>query len=194
MPSSVSSNAPEPTAALRLFLAIEAPASIAAALGNLTEPLPGCAWTPPERLHLTLRFLGDTPRELLPSLVEQLRVVCASRFLLPIAGIGVFPRLGPPRVLWCGVGPAHPQLHLLRQLLDHTLLSLGSAADRQSFVPHLTLARLGATDPAAVAAWLRRHRDFAAEPFLVERFALYASELRPSGAVHTRLEQFALVA
>ena len=190
MPSSASSSAPEPAAALRLFLSIDAPASTVVALGNLTEPLAGCAWTPPEHLHLTLRFLGDTPRSLLQSLCERLREIRIQSFLLPVAGVGVFPPLGPPRVLWCGVGSGHPHLLLLRQNLDETLLSLGFAADQRIFVPHFALARLGKADPGRVAAWLRRHRDFGAPPFSVERFALYASELRPGGAVHTQLEQF----
>ncbi len=194
MPSSVSSSAPEPAAVLRLFLAIDAPASLTATLGALAGSLTGVAEPPPGRLHLTLRFLGGTPRALIPTLCERLRAIHVPRFLLPIGGMGVFPPLGPPRVLWCGVGPGHPHLRQLRRRLDDTLLALGFAADQRTFEPHFTLARLGAVAPELVAAWLHRHHAFTSEPFLVERFALYASELQPARAVHTRLEEFPLVA
>lgn len=59
--------------------------------------------------------------------------------------------------------------------------------------PHFTLARAGPANPAAIAQWLHQNRGFAAPPFRVERFALSASELRPTGAVHRLLEDFPLI-
>ncbi|HLP00817.1 MAG TPA: RNA 2',3'-cyclic phosphodiesterase [Opitutaceae bacterium] len=195
MRSSASSNAPDSSAApapLRLFVAIDAPAPVAAALAALAQPLPGFAWTPPKRLHLTLRFLGDTPAEKLEPLRARLHAIRVARFLLPVEGLGVFPPRGQPRVLWCGVGGGHPHLQQLRQRIDDSVLATGLDADLRSFVPHFTLARLGVVPPARVAQWLREHRDFAAPPFRVGQFTLYSSELRPSGAVHTALETFPL--
>ncbi|HLP09842.1 MAG TPA: RNA 2',3'-cyclic phosphodiesterase [Opitutaceae bacterium] len=196
MRSSASSNAPDSAAApaaLRLFIAIDAPAPVATALGALMRPASGFAWTPPERLHLTLRFLGDTPAEKLEPLRERLRAIHVVRFLLPVEGLGVFPPRGQPRVLWCGVGGGHPHLQQLRQRIDDSVLATGLDADLRNFVPHFTLAHLGVVPPARVAQWLREHRDFAAPPFRVGQFTLYSSELRPSGAVHTALETFPLV-
>ena len=196
MPSSDSSSAPEPAAAVaaqRLFLAIKVPASIAAVLAGSSKPVGGIAWAKPDRLHLTLRFLGDTPPPVLGPLREQLRTIRVACFRIPVAGLGVFPPQGPPRVLWCGVGPGHPVLCQLRQRIDDALLALGLEADRRTFVPHFTLARLDAVNPERLAGWLHRHRAFAAAPFLVDRFALYASELRPTGAVHTALEEYPLI-
>ena len=157
----------------------------------MATPEPGFVWTPPERLHLTLRFLGDTPASLLEPLRTALRRVGVAPFVLPVAGVGVFPPRGRPRVLWCGVGHGHPHLQQLRQRLDDGLLALGLPVDLRRFAPHFTLARFGAAvAPARTAAWLRRHRDFEAPPFRVDRFSLYASALRPAGAVHTLIESF----
>jgi 2'-5' RNA ligase len=176
----------------RLFLALDAPDPVCRALAVLAGPVPGMAWTPPERLHLTLRFLGDTPVASLAPLCERLRAIRVAPFLLPVAGLGVFPPRGQPRVLWCGVGRGHPHLHQLRQRVDDVILALGLEADLRHFVPHFTLARVGPAKPAAIAQWLHRWRDFEAPPFRVERFCLFASELRPAGAVHARLEEFPL--
>ena len=201
MPSSDWSGAPEPSnvqparpAARRLFLAIDAPAPLAAVLLGLMQPAAGFAWTPPDHLHLTLRFLGDTPEAAIAPLCERLRAIRVARFLLPVGSLGVFPPHGRPRVLWCGIGAGQPRLHLLRRRIDDTILALGLAADLRPFVPHFTLARLGAAARVQGPRWLDRHRGFSTEPFVVERFTLYASELRPSGAVHTVIEEFPLPA
>lgn len=179
----------------RLFLAIDAPEPVALSLAAIAAPTPGISWTPPERLHLTLRFLGDTPNERIPALCERLRRLGVAPFILPVETLGVFPPRGQPRVLWCGVGRGHPHLHQLRQRVDDTVLALGLEADLKSFVPHFTLARVaGAAKPAAIAQWLHLHREFAAPPFRLERFALYSSELQPAGAVHRLIAAFPLEA
>jgi len=196
VPSPAWSNAPEPPpepSPLRLFLAIDAPAPVVAALGAAMSPAPGFAWTRLEQLHLTLRFLGATPVALVAPLRERLRAIHVAPFLLPVEGLGIFPPRGQPRVLWCGIGHGHPHLHQLRQRIDDTLLALRIEADLRQFVPHFTLARLGAVSQRQLPHWLRRHRDFAAPPFRVESFSLYASRLQPEGAVHTVLEEYPLV-
>jgi len=76
--------------------------------------------------------------------------------------------------------------------VDDAILALGLEADLKRFVPHFTLARVGLAKPAALAQWLHHWRDFEAPPFRVERFRLFASELRSTGAVHVPLDEFPL--
>lgn len=181
---------PAPTE--RLFLALTLPAPVRDTLAAEAQPLPDVTWTRPEQLHVTLRFLGDTPSDQIPTLIERLAAIRIAPFILPIEGIGTFPPNRPPRILWIGVGSGHPRLFQLRQRLDDTLLAAGLQLDVRTFHPHITLAR--ATDDAAksIAHWLHAHRDFAAPPFRVDSFDLYASELRPTGAVHTLKHHFPL--
>lgn len=162
-------------------------------LAAAAQPSPGIAWTPPEQLHLTLRFLGDVPVARFDAIVERLAAIRVEPFLLPVEGLGTFPPNAPPRVLWIGVGSGHPRLFQLRQRLDDALLAAGLPLDVRTFQPHVTLARCGESAAAAVAGWLRAHRDFAAPPFRVESFALYASELHADGAIHTLRRSFPLV-
>jgi RNA 2',3'-cyclic 3'-phosphodiesterase len=176
----------------RLFIALTLPPPVRDTLAALAEPLHGVNWTPPENLHLTLRFLGEVPADRIDSIVERLAGVKVEPFILPVEGVGTFPPKRPPRVLWVGVGSGHPRLFQLRQRIDDALLASGLQLDVRTFHPHATLARCTENATAAVSQWIHAHRDFAAPPFRVEAFDLYASELRPTGAVHTLRRRFAL--
>lgn len=179
----------------RLFVAIPLPDSLREELAALYAPLTGVAWTRPDQLHLTLRFLGDVEPALAAAAAQALERVRVEPFALPLAGAGAFPPRGAPRVLWVGVGRGHPRLHQLRQGIDDALLGAGLALDVRLFQPHATLARVRAdAAPGAVRQFLRRQRDFEAAPFRVEGFRLYASELKPAGAVHTVKREYALAA
>ena len=177
----------------RLFLAIALPEPVRATLVALMEPLPGVNWTRPEQLHVTLRFLGDVQNEKIDALIEHLSGVRVEPFLLPIEGVGAFPPHPPPRVVWVGVGTGHPRLHQLRQRADDALLAAGLAElDVRMFHPHVTLARCTKPAAAAIGHWLHTRREFAAPPFRVGAFDLCASELQPTGAVHTLVQRFPL--
>ena len=176
----------------RLFLALSLPDSIRGMLTALAEPLAGIAWTRPEQLHLTLRFLGDVANDQIDPLAVRLAAIRVEPFLLPIAGLGAFPPKSPPRVLWAGVGSGHPRLFQLRQRLDDTLLASGLDLDVRTFHPHVTLARCEETAAGPAAQWLRAHREFTAPPFRVESFGLWSSQLLATGAVHTLKHRFPL--
>jgi len=180
---------------VRLFIAIDLPAVHRAALAALGAPTRGLAWTPLEQLHLTLRFLGDIDEARIADLTTALARVRVEPFILPLEGLGAFPPRGPAQVLWAGVGHGHPRLFQLRQQIDDALLALGLSVDLRIFHPHVTLARVKReASPATVVQFLKQHREFAAAPFRAEAFNLYASELRPAGAVHTLRQGFPLAA
>lgn len=178
----------------RLFVAIDPPDEVRAALDLLLENLRGVSWTPPGQYHLTLRFIGETPAERFEAIHHALEPIRVEPFILPVVGVGAFPHDRPPRVLWAGLGGGHPRLHQLRQRVDDALLHAGLAdLDVRTFHPHITLGRCGpGTSPGAVAAFLKQHRDFAAPDFRVGSFTLYRSDLAPAGAVHTPLLRVAL--
>lgn len=176
----------------RLFVALTLPPAVRDTLAALAQPLPGVTWTKPEQLHVTLRFLGDVPVDKLDAILSRLAAVKVAPFVLPLEGVGTFPPNRPPRVLWLGVGSGHPRLFQLRQRLDDALLAAGLQLDVRTFHPHVTLARMTENVASTVADWVHKHRELAAPPFRVESFDLYASELKPTGAVHTLKQRFAL--
>jgi len=179
---------------LRLFVAIDPPEAVRVALAALPERIRGVSWTAPEQYHLTLRFIGETPAGCLETITRALAPLRVEPFILPVTGVGAFPPDRPPRVLWAGVGNGHPRLHQLRQRVDDALLAAGLAdLDVKVFHPHFTLGRCSpGGSPGAVAAFLKRHRDFEAPAFRVDAFTLYASRLAAGGAVHTSLLRVAL--
>lgn len=183
-------NPPQPVE--RLFIALPLPDWVHTELLGLSEPLRGVAWTPPGQLHLTLRFLGDTPIERIERIGESLVSIRVESFILPIEGAGVFPPKGPPRVIWVGVGTGHPHLFQLRQRMDDALLAAGIDFDVRLFHPHITLARCSEASSGAVSTWLRRHGEFLTAPFRVTAFDLCSSRLSAQGAVHTLKHRYPL--
>ena len=183
-------NPPPPPA--RLFVAIALPDSVRADLARHARPIEGVTWTPPEQLHLTLRFLGelDSPAE--ERVRERLRGIRVEPFILPLEGLGTFPPQVPARVLWLGIGRGHPRLFQLRQRLDDALIAAGLTLDLRTFQPHVTLARMTELAGPALAARAKSSRQLAAPPFRVAAIDLCASTLRPEGAVHTLQERFPL--
>jgi 2'-5' RNA ligase len=178
----------------RLFIALALPAAVRAplaALARASSAVPGVRWGQPAQVHLTLRFLGETPEDHLPRVQEALGRVQAPSFRLHQHGMGVFPGPARPQVLWAGVVPHAPLLALAAQV-EAAVCAAGCLPERRPFHPHITLARLHRPDRAWVQTFLARHRDFEAGPFVVSDFRLYTSLLRPAGAVHTAVAVFPL--
>lgn len=176
----------------RLFVALTLPEAIRGQLAALARPVQGFSWAPAERLHLTMRFLGEVPEERIGSLIEKLNTVRVEPFILPVEGAGVFPPRGPARVIWIGTGRGHPRLFQLRQRIDDSILSSGLNVDMNSFSAHITVARIqeGASDDAK--AWALKHRDFVAAAMRVDGFTLFQSTLGIAGPIYVEVNRFSL--
>jgi len=164
----------------RLFVALVPPAPVRSELAALATPLPGVRWTPVDNLHLTLRFIGETAGARADDFAASLERVHVEPFLLPIAGLGIFPPRGPAKVLWAGVGAGHTRLYQLRKQVDEALLAVDSGVPMPGFHPHFTLGRIDAhAEAKPLARFIERHAAFEAPPFRVTEILLLASELTP---------------
>lgn len=116
-----------------------------AAAAPLRAAAPDLRWIPAERLHLTVKFLGATPAQMVEPLGAALRAVAGNHAAVPLVvrGAGAFPTLRRPRVVWAGVEPA-PRLELLQHDLETALATLGIPVEGRAFRPHVTLARVKA--------------------------------------------------
>jgi RNA 2',3'-cyclic 3'-phosphodiesterase len=104
--------------------------------------LPGRA-VPPENWHLTLRFLGDTPRALAERVATQLEgAALGPAFTLRFGRLGGFPRPARARVLWLGVEQGEDRLRDLAARVAASVERAGIPPEPRPFAPHLTLARL----------------------------------------------------
>jgi 2'-5' RNA ligase len=183
---------------LRAFIAVEiAPEiiqRITAAIDRLRPDIRGIRWVAPANIHLTLKFLGDIDESQIEAigdaLSESLRPF--PRCTINAKGLGVFPSVKRPRVLW--VGLHGNQLISLAANVASALAPLGFMLEEQSFTPHLTIGRWRQTDGAdrSLEQALSKWRDFEFGPSPVDEVILFQSVLKPTGAIYTRLNVFAL--
>lgn len=177
----------------RLFVAIDLPEATKDAVLRLREDdLPPGRWTRREALHLTLHFIGDVPEAVARAYQRALQQADAGAFDMRIAGVGQFPIEARPRVIWAGVENT-PALRALYEAVGNALESEGFKRERRRFHPHITLMRFKKPLRRGPASkWIDAHLDFYTEPFRVEQFVLYESDLKPSGAVYTKRKVYNL--
>jgi len=181
---------------MRLFLAVELERTLRRALREATAPLravaPDAGWVAEDRLHLTLKFLGEQPETLVSPLTDAMTEIAARYWPVPmrLRGVGGFPNLRRPHVVWIGIEPT-PKLELLHHDVEDGCAKLGVEIDGKPFRPHLTIGRLrGTEDPKTVRelARLARGIRFRGEA-LVSAIDLVQSTLTPDGPRYARLAQ-----
>ncbi len=168
----------------RLFVAIDPPAAIIARLGSLCAGVPGARWVEPDQMHLTLRFIGEVEGAGRDDVRSELGRVLAAPFTLTLRGTDCFGGRRRSRTLWVGIEPSPPLLELQAKI-EAALGRAGVAPEGRKFLPHVTLARLKAGPPDRIARFLAETGGFKSEPFAVDAFALYESQLNRGGAAHT---------
>jgi len=179
---------------LRLFVAVDLPQPMQQAVAALGTDLRGARWVKPHQLHVTLRFMGQTPEEELPAIRARLAAVRTPAFTLAANGVGSFPpQARRARVLWLGLEPKQPLLDLEHEI-GHVLHGLTATAqeDQRPFSPHLTLARLAGKPDERLTHFLAQNTGFRSPAWCVDCFHLYQSTLGGAGAVHDVLGTYPL--
>jgi 2'-5' RNA ligase len=185
------------TDAIRCFLAVKIPAETALrrVLRELSEMGRALKAVEPENLHVTLKFLGPTDPELLPEILKLAESAASSqtRGQLTVVGLGAFPHLQRPNVVWAGLeGQAAKTLSVLAGQLEESLEPMGFAREERKFIPHLTLARVKAKPPDTLRQLVERHAKTDFGTATVEEIELIRSEPGPGGSIYTVLERCAL--
>lgn len=187
--------------ALRTFAAVEVPDDLLKVLERVQAQLSArgvrARWVRPENLHLTLKFLGATPRERMEAVAAALEAAASAHgaFALTATGIGVFPNPRRPRVIWAGLSGATDALARLQEEIDRRLEAVGFPREARRFHGHLTLGRFaeGATGRGIDAA-IAAHAAERFGSFEVREVVLFQSELQAKGAVYTGLARASLKA
>jgi 2'-5' RNA ligase len=187
----------EQSEAWRLFIAIEMPSAIRQTVFDhiarlrQTEPKINASWSRENNLHLTLKFLGDTPTAKVQAVADAVRDV-AQRFKsfdLTVGGCGAFPAKGRPQVLWIGINDANGNLFNLHRKLDAECGRLGFEREKRPFHPHLTIARLRNSEGSRRATQLHAEMTFPPQHVQVSEIVLFRSELLSEGPRHTAISR-----
>ncbi|MFN6964004.1 MAG: RNA 2',3'-cyclic phosphodiesterase [Pyrinomonadaceae bacterium] len=151
-------------------------------------------WERAEKLHLTLRFIGNLEDERISSLTDRLRATAAAArsFELSITGTGVFPNVRRPRVLWLGVAGDVEGMNKLAAAIENDCEAIGLDRESREFKPHLTIARLRETERSGRLAVSHLQMPFESAAFKVGEIVLYESKLQRTGSVYSVLDRFSL--
>jgi len=180
---------------MRLFVALDIPEGVRAAVGTLAGKLRNSCrsarWVRVEGLHVTLKFIGETPPEKAEAIKKALAAVpFASPVSMNFRGLGFFPNERRPRVLWVGI-EAGPELGVLAQAVEAALEPLQISREERPFSPHLTPARFdspGGVNKLQAAIESAGPLEFGRAT--ANEFYLYQSVLKRGGAEYTRLATF----
>jgi 2'-5' RNA ligase len=178
---------------LRCFIAIEISESIKKCISELIDILKkqnvDVKWVTHENLHLTLKFLGNTPEILLPKIRESLINIVLSYepFYIKIYTVGVFPNKRYPRVIWVGIEDSSI-LNKLKKDIEDSMVLLGYQKEEKEFKPHLTFGRV--RSKKGILNLINELDNFKERDFgyvNVKSIKLMRSDLKPKGAEYSCL-------
>lgn len=182
---------------IRTFLAIELPKEIKDNLrevqNNLKSKGPQVKWVRSESIHLTLNFFGNIEENSIDDIFHAVNTVVPrfNPFHLEVRGVGVFPNISRPRVIWAGIEFERGTLDILHKELNTQLSRIGFEPDKREFTPHLTLGRVKTLkEKRQLIERIERVKDHNLGSFHVDNLFLFKSDLQPTGAVYTKLKTF----
>jgi 2'-5' RNA ligase len=172
--------------AKRLFVAIDLPEPTRQLIVRIDPHIRGVRWIDPVQMHLTLAFFGDVAGEIALALREKLSAIEFGAFFLPVVGVGTFSAKGAPKIIWIGVGKAHPHLFQIYKRVLEAALAAGLEPELRPWHPHITIARCRDVAPQSLRKFLQSNEDFDAGMIRVDAFHLYSSKLTTAGPIHAR--------
>ncbi len=184
---------------IRSFLAIEIPGIILKKIEEVQDDLKSSRadvrWVSPEKIHLTLKFFGNIDESRIDPIVNSIErpTQITSPFSLRVRGVGAFPHLKNPRVIWTGLVDGKEVLTSFQTQLEKELEKIGFEPEERAFHPHLTLGRMKSSKGREeLIGRMERHKEEEFGDFQVERVVLFKSDLKPTGPIYTPLREIKL--
>ena len=179
---------------MRCFISISLPDEIKRGMlaiqARLKTSGADVAWSRPEGMHLTLKFLGETEETSLPQIEAGMNraVTVFDPFSVDVSGIGIFPDDRRPRVVWIGIKEKGDNLLRLQGDIEKGLEDIGFPREGRRFTPHITLGRIRSyKNISRLLNLIEEDKDTELGRFEVLNVHLMKSELRPEGSVYTEL-------
>ena len=180
---------------IRLFIALEIPDEVKNKIFIVLQEIPEYSsqyrWEPKDKIHLTLKFIGDVREELLDDIINEIGFIKDySAFNCTISKFGFFFRDNNPVILWCNC-ETDDKINLLVKDLNTSLNKFGIDEDKRKFKGHLTLLRI---KKRVSGNFMKSFNEFKFEPILFEcnNISLIQSFLKPSGSEYKILKNYKL--
>ena len=179
----------------RLFIAVDISDEARKAAARYIEQMSKLSghvsvkWERPEKLHLTLKFLGSTEEFLIPEVIDLVdrQSKTTKPFTIEIGSTGAFPSARSPRVLWLGVNEVSGAMKDLAKRIEADCAALGFEPENRSFKPHLTLARIREPRSAGSLGVEHAANKFGPITFICKEVVIYESHLGRSGSTYEKL-------
>ena len=190
---------------IRTFFALDLPGEVKNTIYNLYNPLKNeskikIKWITPENLHLTIKFLGNIPEKRLDKIIKNIENLKLNiNIKMAIDSYGVFPPKGIPKVFWISFKEkeGNNELVPLFKKVEQELVKLGFDKEKRRFTPHLTIARLKLKSKKKSEEFNKLLEIFKGHFnktkkgfFTIDKLTLFKSELKPSGAVYSKIREF----
>jgi len=188
---------------LRTFIAVDFPIEIKEKIIEITAyfqsklPPAQIKWVEPDHMHLTLKFMGETPHDKLVQIKQSIHQVISvfPSFEIEIKALGMYPNNQRPRVIWLGIN-AENHLILLHNQLDQVLKGEGIKSDRRPFSPHLTIGRVRRNadqeSVIQIGRILSQFKIASLGSVEIDEILYYQSLLTPQGPIYTILQSTSL--
>lgn len=188
---------------MRTFIAVEISESIRENLGTLVEDMKkgivrtGCepAWVNLNNMHFTLKFLGNIEESQVNEIRNVLNAITSqfSPFTIRVCGLGMFPNLKSPKVLWIGLTKGETEIMKLQTLIERGTRDIGFPKEERQFHPHLTLARIKSLKGAGgLANIVSIYKNNKCGESLVDKVIFFKSTLTPRGPIYDVISEHPL--
>lgn len=185
-------------ATVRTFIALplgpELKSMMARTQSELREAGADVKWETPDKFHITLKFLGNTETALMQKLTENLLLSLGElpAFDVSYEGVGGFPNIVRPNVVWIGTTP-NSELKRLQEIVEQSCCALGFPRDNRPFHAHVTLGRVKGNRGLDGLTAKLKSVTFDASIARCSDIHIMRSDLKPAGSVYTLLKSIPLV-
>lgn len=184
---------------VRAFIALDISSDIKEKLSNLQKSLKDTdikiRWVAPENIHITLKFLGNVEGNKISKIKNVLREVVEENeaFIIKFTGIGAFPHLHNPRVIWVGIEEGEAGLKKINQKIEEGLKKIKIKREGKEFQPHLTIGRMKSSfNKKIMIDLINKYKDEKWGEIVAEKITLYKSTLTAKGPVYSPLSVYYL--
>jgi 2'-5' RNA ligase len=145
----------------------------------------------PKNIHVTVRFLGDIAPDMVEKVYGAMKNVKFTPFNIQLTGLGVFPTINYPRVVWAGIRDGADQLKRIFEQLEPQLHDLGFAPEPEGFTPHLTIARVrSGANKQRLVDLVERQEGYDFGNVRGDCLKLKKSQLSTKGPAYTTLKEY----